>query len=277
MPTPAGESYADWQLIAERWERGRRLLWESTRPVSEWLVARLDPAPGQTILELAAGTGETGLLAAPLLEPGGRLISSDRSPNMVEAARRLAAELGIANVEFRVLDADDTGLAAASLDGVLSRFGYILKGEPAPPALAEIRRVLRLGGGLAFAVWAQRERNAWMTVPSDVMVERGHLAPPREWERRLSARRNPEAIAALLAGAGFADVEIDEMPVSYRFADAAELWQFVSELRGPLSLALERLELGERDEVRAAVEERAARTESGGYELSGVSVNVRAV
>ena len=45
-----------WQAMAPRWEQGRELLWRGTRPVSEWLVARLDPRPGETIVELAAGT-----------------------------------------------------------------------------------------------------------------------------------------------------------------------------------------------------------------------------
>ena len=76
--------------------------WRSTRPVSEWLVARLDPQPGQVVLDLAAGTGETGFLAAPRLAPGGRLITGDREPGMVEAARaRRGAELGVTNAEFR--------------------------------------------------------------------------------------------------------------------------------------------------------------------------------
>src|SRR6185437_15653975 len=92
----------EWEALAPGWERGRELLWRSTRPVSEWLVSRLDPQPGQTILELSAGTGDTGFLAAPRLEPGGRLITSDREPAMVEAARRRAAELGVRNAEFRV-------------------------------------------------------------------------------------------------------------------------------------------------------------------------------
>ena len=60
-----------WEALAPRWERGRELLWRGTRPVSEWLVERLDPRPGQTVLDLAAGTGDTGFLAAPRLEPGG--------------------------------------------------------------------------------------------------------------------------------------------------------------------------------------------------------------
>ena len=103
------ESFDQWQELAPRWERGRELLWESTRQVSEWLVDRLDPQPGQTILDVAAGTGETGFLAAKRLGDGGKLISSDLSPNMVDAAARVAAELGVANAEFRTFDAQRMG------------------------------------------------------------------------------------------------------------------------------------------------------------------------
>jgi SAM-dependent methyltransferase len=261
-----------WEAMARRWERGRELLWRSTRPVSEWLVARLDPQPGHVVLDLAAGTGETGFLAAPSLEPGGRLITADREEGMVDAARRTAAGLGVTNAEFRVLDAEALELHDASVDGVLNRFGYILRGEP-PRALSEIRRVLRPGGRLVFSVWAARELNAWMTVPADVMVERGHLSPPSEAEIRLSARRNPDSIRALLAAAGFGEPEIEEMPVAYRFADADELWLFVSELRGPVALALTELPRDERAAIRSEIESQATRT-GDGFELGGISLNV---
>jgi ubiquinone/menaquinone biosynthesis C-methylase UbiE len=261
-----------WEELAPRWERGRELLWESTRAVSEWLVERLDPQPGQTILDLAAGTGETGFLAAARLGGGGRLISSDLSPGMVEAAQRLAPSFGVANAEFRVLDAERVDLPDASADGTLSRFGYVLRGDP-PPALREIRRVLRPGGRFAFAVWAERERNPWMTVPAAVMVERGHLSPESEEQRRLSEKRNPDTIRRLLAEAGFGEAEIAERPVAYRFADGEELWYFVSELRGPVAVALAKLGEDERAAVRAEIERRVARA-GHGFELGGVSVNV---
>ncbi len=257
--------------MAPRWERGREVLWRSTAPVSHWLVHRLAPQPGQTILELSAGLGETGFLAAPFLGPRGQLITSDRELAMVEAAARLGSERGIANAEFRQLDAEQIQLPDASVDGVVSRFGYILKGDP-PPALAEIRRVLRPGGRLAFSVWAARERNAWMTVPADALVERGRLAPQSEAEERLSARRNPESIAALLAAAGFGPPEVEEMPMTYRFEGADELWFFVSELRGPVALALTGLPEAERTEIRAEIESRAST--GNGYELGGVSLNI---
>jgi SAM-dependent methyltransferase len=259
--------------MAPRWEAGRELLWRSTAPVSEWLVDHLDPQPGQVVLDLAAGTGETGFLALERME-GGRLISSDREPGMVEAAERLAVDRGLHRVEFRVLDGDRFELADASVDGVLCRFGYILKGDP-PPMLLEIRRVLRHGGKLVFAVWAARERNAWMTVPADVMVERGHLPPQSEAEVRLSARRNPEAIRSLLAGLHFTVFDLEEMKVAYRFVDADELWFFVSELRGPVALALADLPEDERSAIRAEIESRATRV-GDGFELAGVSLNVAA-
>jgi ubiquinone/menaquinone biosynthesis C-methylase UbiE len=261
-----------WEALAPRWARGRELLWRGTRPVSEWLVERLGPQPGQTVLDLAAGTGDTGFLAAPRLEPDGRLITADRESGMVEAARQHAEGLGVTNVDFRVLDAERLDLPDASVDGVLNRFGYILRGNP-PPTLLEIRRVLRPGGRLAFAVWAARELNPWMTVPADVMVERGHLSPPDDAERRLSARRNPDSISLLLAEAGFGAPEIEELPVAYRFRDPEELWIFVSELRGPVALALAALPDDERGEIRREVERRTPRA-GDGFELGGISVNV---
>ena len=105
------------------------------------------------------------------------------------------------------------------------------------------------------------------------IVERGHLDPQSEEETRLSARRNPESIARLLAEAGFAAPEIEELPVAYRFADADELWFFVCELRGPVALALAELDEAARADVRAAVEARATRA-GDGFELGGVSLNV---
>ncbi len=252
----------DWDALAEHWERGRALMWRATQPISEWLVDRLDPRSGETMLELAAGVGETGFLAAPRLLPGGRLVSSDRSAAMVEAARRVGEALGIENAEFRIFDSERIDLEDASVDGVISRFGYVLLGGVLP----EIRRVLRPEGRLAFSAWADRGASDWMAVPRGVLVERGHL-PQRPPEPPWDA----EAIRMLLREAGFATAVVEELPVAYRFADADELWLYVSELLGPVAAAIGRLAAGERAAVRSEIEQRVP-----GLALSGRSLNVLA-
>ena len=97
------------------------------------------------MLELAAGPGDTGFIAAKRLGPDGLLLSTDVAPEMVDAARRRAAELGVANVEFRVEDASAISLLDGAVDGVLCRLGIMLVPDPSR-ALAEIARVLRAGG-----------------------------------------------------------------------------------------------------------------------------------
>ena len=78
----------------------------SRRRPENGCCASFAPQEGDTVLELAAGVGETGFEAAALVGETGRLITSDFSPAMLEAARRRGTELGIANVDYRLIDAD---------------------------------------------------------------------------------------------------------------------------------------------------------------------------
>jgi SAM-dependent methyltransferase len=84
------ESRKRWGDQAAGWEARRDALRSATMPVSAWMIDAIDPQAGHTVLELAAGTGDTGLLAAELIQPGGTLICSDFSPEMLAAARRRA-------------------------------------------------------------------------------------------------------------------------------------------------------------------------------------------
>jgi ubiquinone/menaquinone biosynthesis C-methylase UbiE len=265
-----------WERMAKPWERRRQLAWRWTRPVSEWLVDRLDPQPSQTILELAAGTGETGFLAAARLGRAGRLISSDFSPEMVRAAERVAKQLGVDNAELRVLDAERLELDDASVDGVLCRFSYMLMSEPLR-ALRETRRVLRAGGRVAFSTWGEADRNPWMTFSAGLMIERGLMEPFSSDGPGVFAMPDAETVVPLLREAGFHEIEVEEMELGWRFDSSDELWILASELQGPVALAIAQLEARERRAVRSAIEERAAEFATGDrYELPGLSINVLA-
>ena len=123
-------------------------------PVSMWMVDAIQPAArGTRVLELAAGPGDTGFLAAELVQPGGTLITSDLAPEMLMVAQRRAEQLGLDNVRFKQIDAESSiDIEAASIDGVLCRWGYMLMAD-SETALRETRRVLKPGGRLALAAW----------------------------------------------------------------------------------------------------------------------------
>jgi ubiquinone/menaquinone biosynthesis C-methylase UbiE len=188
-PTPANDDrmmqseeyrrtiYEIAEAIAPGWERWRARIEETTTPVPEWMIKELAQRPADTVLEFAAGAGDTGFEAAAIVGECGRLISTDFSPAMMDIARRRGAELGLGNVDYRLMDAERIELDADSVDGVLCRFGYMLMADPAT-ALAETRRVLRPGGRLALAVWSAPECNPWATIGFGLLVEHGHLPPP---------------------------------------------------------------------------------------------------
>ena len=89
------------EAIAPTWERRRADIEKVATPVREWMRRELRPHKGDTLLELAAGIGETGFEAAALVGGAGRLITTDLSPAMLDAARRRGAELDLANADHR--------------------------------------------------------------------------------------------------------------------------------------------------------------------------------
>jgi SAM-dependent methyltransferase len=242
-------SHETWDRIAVNWNRERDFLNSVTGALNERIIERLDPKSGDTVLDLAAGTGDTGFLAATIIGDEGKLISTDFAPSMVEAARGVAAELGLDNVECRVLDAEKMDLDDSSVDGVLCRWGYMLVADPGA-ALAETRRVLRDGGRLSFAVWAPPDKNLWAFLPGLVLVERGHMPPPEPGAPGIFAMAEPERIRELVAGAGFDEPAIEQVDIAFPYADADEHWKLTLELAGPLADAIEKLDDDEREVVR---------------------------
>lgn len=260
------------EALAPGWERWRARIEENVAPVREWMIRELAPRPGDTLLELAAGAGDTGFEAAALAGEDGRLISTDFSQAMVEVARRRAAQLGLANVDHRVMDAESIELDADSIDGVLCRFGYMLMAEPAA-ALAETRRVLRPGGRVALAVWSAPERNPWISIGFGLLLERGLLPPPEPGAPSPFAMASEEHTRSLLEGADFTDVRTEEMPVRFRFRDLDEYMTFASDTGGPAALVLRNMPDGEREAMKAQL---GAAFESfqadDGYVLPGVAL-----
>ena len=248
-------SLAIWERMSSNWDRERGFLAEATGPVRDRLIERLDPQPGQTILEVAAGTGDLGLMVAERLGEDGKLISTDFAAGMVEATRAQAERLGVTNAEFHQLDAERMDLDDASVDGVACRFGYMLMADPVA-ALSETRRVLRDGGRLAFAVWATPDRNLWAAIPGMTMVEHGHMPAPEPGQPGIFAMGETARIEELVAAGGLKVDSIEEVGVHWGYDDPDVHWQKTIALAGPLSEVYLTLEPEQQEELRTIVRSR---------------------
>lgn len=259
--------------IAPSWERRRAEIEEVATPVREWMVRELRPKGGDTVLELAAGVGDTGFEAARIIGNGGRLITSDFSPAMLDAACRRGAELRLTNVDYRLIDAERIELADDSVDGVLCRFAYMLLPDPAA-AISETRRVLRPGGRVAFAVWGAMERNPLFSIAGIGLYQRGHIPlpepPPAPGPFSMAS---PERVEGLLRDAGFAEVRTEELAGQFTFADVGTYLGLIADTAGPIALVLQGLGEADRAAVEADVDDSLRRfAVDGGYELPCVAL-----
>jgi SAM-dependent methyltransferase len=263
-------SLQGWEEAAAGWVRSQDSLREFGAPVSHWLIDAVAPQPGQRVLELAAGLGETGLLAAELVAPVGGAIVSDQAETMLAGARERAATLGLSNVEFQVINAEWIDLPVASVDIVLCRWGYMLMADPAA-ALGETRRVLSSGGRVAFAVWDSIEHNPWAALPGAELRKRGLTEPPAPGTPGPFALGDAERVHELLVQAGFADAHVQALDLHRRHPGFEEFWETTLDLSRAFHDAVLARPQKEIEEIQAAVRARLApfEDEAGVLDIPG--------
>ena len=271
------QSRQTWDAVAPGWEARDAFLEANMGVLSEWIVTRVAPTPGDIVLDLGAGPGDLGHRFADLVAPHGTVISTDFSARMVDVARRLGTDRGLTIVEYRQLDAEDMALDDDSVDAIVARAVLMLVSDPVA-AFAESRRVLRPGGSLAFTVFSTADRNPWAAIPAAGLVRAGHLERPRAGAPGVFSLGDAERLRHLVADAGFTDIEIDEVDVAFHYRNADDAWNAIGELNGPLAATIADLTDDERATTRRAVLDgyQPFRHPDGSFPVPGHAVAVHA-
>jgi arsenite methyltransferase len=161
-------------------------------------TAVADLHPGEVVLDLGSGAGADVLISARRVAPGGRAIGLDMTTEMLDLARRNAADAGVTNVEFIQGYLEDIPLPAASVDVVISNCVINLAADK-QLVLREAARVLRPGGRLAVS-----------DVIADPELDDATRADMAQWTGCIAGALTATAYRAALVTAGLVDVEIIE-------------------------------------------------------------------
>ncbi len=187
----------------------------------EWLRRAMAIRPGERVLDIGCGTGQTTRYAARVAAPG-PVLGVDLSGRMLDRARSLSVDEGLSNVSFIQADAQTYSFPAGGFDLALSRFGVMFFADPVA-AFTNIGTALCPTGRLVVMVWQARDRNEWATAIGEAL-DAGGPAPAPTGTADAFSLGDRDVVTATLHAAGFADVEFTDVhePVYFgRDADAA--------------------------------------------------------
>jgi arsenite methyltransferase len=172
-------------------------------------TAVADLEEGETVLDLGSGAGADVLISARRVGPTGRAIGLDMTDEMLELARRNAAEAGAENVEFLKGYIEELPLPDASVDVVISNCVINLSADK-PRVIREAARVLRPGGRFAVS-----------DVIADPDMDAATRADMQQWTGCIAGALTRTEFETVLAEAGLVDVEIAETHRVHEHAGAA--------------------------------------------------------
>jgi len=195
-------------LAAERWVRHQARLDRALGPFGEAALDRLGLAPGQSVLDVGCGTGDTLLSIARRLGGQGSVVGVDLSRPMLARAGERTRELAL--VELIEADASAHPFGPR-FDALFSRFGVMFFADPVF-TFGALRRTLRASGGrLGFVCWQAFEDNPWLRLP--LLAARSLVTEPTtETDPHAPgpfAFADPARVQDLLSRAGYSDIAIE--------------------------------------------------------------------
>lgn len=228
----------DWDAAAAGWKKWWPLLERSAQHVNDRLIELAGVGPGARVLDIATGNGEPALTAARKVGSKGRVIATDQSTGMLAIARERAASSGIANIEFREVDGEALTLPERDFDAIVCRWGLMFMPD-VKGALHGIHQRLRVGGRLATAVWSTADKMPLTSIGTEAVRKIAGLPPPPPDALGPLRLADETMMRGMFAAAGFKDLTVERLAVTFEFDSAADFAQFRVDVAAPFRVLLD--------------------------------------
>jgi SAM-dependent methyltransferase len=251
------EATAAWNTVLfDRFSQYRHIFVVALKRFGDVAIAAGPPRPGDRVLDIGCGFGDTARQLAEAAGPSGHVVGVDAAERFIQAARDEAAAAGAEDVEFVVADVQTEPLGEP-YDYAFARMGTMFFANPVA-ALRNVRRSLRPGAPLTMVVWRRKLDNEWMQ-RSEEVVDRHVPKPDAEESDALTCGPGPFSMANadttsdILKAAGFAQTTLRRVDIDMFVGQDAEEAVEVALALGPAAETV-RLAGDDAERVRPLIE-----------------------
>ena len=242
---------ATWNKFSPGWKKWDEITMEWLKPMGDEIIRRIQPKDGDTILDVASGTGEPGLTIASTMKTG-KVILTDLAEDMLAITRENAARRGIKNIETRACDVCELPFPDNTFDSISCRFGFMFFPDMLLAA-KEMYRVLKPGGRIATAVWNVPEKNFWVTATMGAINRNIEMPVPPQGSPGIFRCAKDGLMTNLFSQAGFKNVSQTEVPGNIKSHTADVYWELMTEIAAPVVAGLSKADDAMKAKIKGEV------------------------
>ena len=194
------------EVLAPKFIKFKHILVDGLTLHSEAIFPTLPVKPGDRVLDVGCGFGDTAIKLARLTGDEGEVVGIDCCDAFLDYAREDARAQGITNLRFERGDAE-IALPEATYDFVFARFGTMFFSNPVV-AMRNMRRALKPGGRMVHIVWRTPADNPWLSLAKEIVMD--FLPPPGDGAQTCGpgpfSMANEEMVRGMMTAAGYDEI-----------------------------------------------------------------------